>query len=99
MAATMTFFSTAILTAKTTAYLALIASRCLQAVLQERFMIKWWLSTEAEAWNFTKNKFLKLVTSMKADISYAGLNLNTIVQKKTPEKYTFIGWCFRNKGH
>jgi len=34
---------------------------------------------------------------MKADFLFAGLNLNTIVQEKTPETSTFHGWCFKNK--
>jgi len=27
------------------------------------------------------------------------LNLNTIIQKKAPEKCTFYWWCIKNKGH
>jgi len=36
---------------------------------------------------------------MKADVLFVGLNLNTIVQEKTPETGTFHGWCFENKEH
>jgi len=32
---------------------------------------------------------------MKADFWFVGLNLNTTVQEKTPETYTFHGWCFK----
>jgi len=34
---------------------------------------------------------------MKADFLFIGLNLNTIVQKKTPETCTFTVCCFKNK--
>jgi len=34
---------------------------------------------------------LALVNSMKIEILFAGLNLNMIIQKKTPEKWTFYG--------
>jgi len=51
-----------------TADLALKPSRFSQSVLHERFMSKWWLSSKIEAWNFTKNKFEKLVNSMKIDV-------------------------------
>jgi len=30
---------------------------------------------------------------MEADLSFEGLNLNTIVQEKTPETSTFHGRC------
>jgi len=33
----------------------------------------------------------KLVNSLKADFLFVGLNLNTIVQEKTPEACTFHG--------
>jgi len=36
---------------------------------------------------------------MKAKFLFVGLNLNTIVQEKTPETCTFHGWCFKNKEH
>ena len=36
---------------------------------------------------------------MKADFLFVGLNLNAIVQEKTPETFTFHGWCFENKKH
>jgi len=39
---------------------------------------------QMEAWNFTI-KLLKLVNSVKADFSFFRLNLNTVVQEKTPE--------------
>jgi len=46
---------------KHTADLALVASRFSQALLQESFTSKWWLSSKVEAGNFTKNKLLKLI--------------------------------------
>jgi len=36
---------------------------------------------------------------MKMEFLFAGFNLNIIIQKKGPEKCTFCGWCFKNKGH
>jgi len=36
---------------------------------------------QVEAWNFT----IKTFKTMKADFSFVGLNLNTVVQEKTPE--------------
>ena len=36
---------------------------------------------------------------MKADFLFVGLNLNTIVQEKTPERCALHGWCFKNKEH
>jgi len=32
------------------------------------------------------------------DFVFAGLNLNIIIWKKAPEKCTFCGWCYKNKG-
>jgi len=40
-------------------------------------------------WNFSENKLLKLISSMKMDFLLVGLNLNIIIQKKAPEKCTF----------
>jgi len=34
---------------------------------------------------------------MKADFLFVGLNLNPIVQEKTPETCTSHGWFFKNK--
>jgi len=45
------------------------------------------------------SKLLKLVNSMKADFLFVGLNLNTIVQEKTPETFTFHGGCYKSKEH
>jgi len=36
---------------------------------------------------------------MKAAFLFVGLNLNTIVQEKTPEICTFLWRCFKNKEH
>jgi len=36
--------------------------------LHERFLSKWWISSETGAWNFTKSKLEKLVNSMKTDV-------------------------------
>jgi len=41
--------------------------------------------------NFTENKLLKLVNSMKADFLYAGVNVNTTIKKKNDRKGTFYG--------
>jgi len=44
-----------------------------QALLQESVTSKWWwLSPKVEAWNFTKNKLLKLVNLMKIKFLFAG---------------------------
>jgi len=69
-----------------TADLALIASRFSQLFSQESLTSKWWLSSKVEAWNFTKNKVLKLVNSMKMDFVFTGLNLNIIIHKKKFQK-------------
>jgi len=87
MATAMTFCSSAILGVER-----------FTSALHERFMSKWWHRSKVEAWNFT-NKTLKPVNSMKADFLFFGLNLNTIVQEKTPETCTFHGCCFKNKEH
>jgi len=50
-------------------------------------MRKWWLSFKVGTSKFTKNKFLKLVNSMKADFLFAGLNRNMIIQKKCQKKH------------
>jgi len=34
---------------------------------------------------------------MNADFLFVDLNLNTIIQEKTPETCTFHGWCYKNK--
>jgi len=36
---------------------------------------------------------------MKADFLFVRLNLNTVVQGKTPETCTFHGWCFESNEH
>jgi len=36
---------------------------------------------------------------MNTNFLFVGLNLNTIVQEKTPKTCTFHGWCFENKKH
>jgi len=41
---------------KHTAYCSPVASRLSQALLQESFTSKWWLSSKVETWNFTKYK-------------------------------------------
>jgi len=33
------------------------------------------------------------------DFVFAGLDLNIIIQKKTPQKCTFYRWWFKNKCH
>jgi len=35
---------------------------------------------------------------MKIDIVFAGLNLNIVIEKKTPERCTFYGWCLWKQG-
>jgi len=37
--------------------------------------------------------------TLKTDFLFAGLNPNTVVQKKTPDKCTFYGCCFKNMWH
>jgi len=39
-----------------------------------------------EAWNFSKNKFSKLVNSVQTGVLIAGLNLNIIIQNKKLQK-------------
>jgi len=53
-------------------------------------MRKWWLSSTVEAWEFTKNKLLKLVNSMKIYFLFADLNLNIIIQKIARKMY--VSW-------
>ena len=79
--------STAIVIAKSIQQdLPLKASRFSQALLQERCMSKWWLTYKVGAWNFTENKLLKLVNSLKVDVLFAHLNLNIIIYKKKRQK-------------
>ena len=79
-------------------YRLYLESRYLQLFSQKSFMSKWWFSSKAEVWNFTKNKLLKLVNSMKIDYLFAGLNLNIIIQKRV-RKCTFYRRCFKIKGY
>jgi len=77
IAVTMTSCFTATMAAtKHTANLSLQASRFLHAFLQENFTSKWWLSSKVEAWNFTKNKLLKLNENrlfcrLKSELNYS----------------------------
>ena len=50
------------------------------SAFQESFTSKQWLSSKVEAWNYTKNKLLKLVDLIKIKFIFAGLNLNVIIQ-------------------
>jgi len=59
---------------------------------------KWWISSKAVVWNFTKNKLLNLVNLMKICFSLAGLNLNTVVQEKTPDNAHFMDDVLKTKG-
>jgi len=68
------------------------------AFAKQRFTRKWRLSSKVKAWNFTKNKLLKLVSSMKADFIFVGVNVNIIIQKKTPEKAHFMDEGLKIKG-
>jgi len=56
---------------KHTADFVLIAWTFSQALLQESLTSKLWILSKVEHWNFTKNKLLKLVNSMKIDL-FAG---------------------------
>jgi len=46
--------------------------------------------SKAEAWNYTKNKLLKVVNSVKADFLLSGLNLKKFIQNNV-KKCTFRG--------
>jgi len=69
-----------------------MALRFSQPLLQGSLTSKSWLWSKVEAWNFTENKLFKLANSMKTDIIFAGLNLNT------RDKCTLYGY-FKNKGN
>jgi len=71
---------------KHAADLAFIAPGFSQALFQESLARKWWLLSEVEAWNFSKNKFSKLVNSVQTGVLIAGLNLNIIIQNKKLQK-------------
>jgi len=51
---------------------------------------------QVEAWNFTISYLLKLVSLMKADILFVGMQL---FRRKPPKTCTFHGWCFKNMEH
>jgi len=70
---------------------ALIALRGLLALLQERFMRKWWHWSKVTAWNFT----IKTFETCQFNESRRFICRNAIVQEKTPETCTFHGWCFK----
>jgi len=53
---------------------------------KKSFTGKWWLSSKVKALNFTENKLLKVVSSMKADFLYAGVHANIIIKKKNDRK-------------
>jgi len=53
---------------------------------KKSFTGKWWLSSKVKALNFTENKLLKVVSSMKADFLYAGVHANIIIKKKKRQK-------------
>jgi len=78
---------------------ALIAWRFSQALLKKGFTSKWWLSSKVKAWNFTKNKLLKFVNSMKADFLFDGVNMNIINQKKRQKKTHFKDEGMKKGGH
>jgi len=59
-------------------------------------MSKWWHRSKVEAWNFAIKTF-KTSQFNESNFLFVGLNLNAIVQEKTPERCTFHGWCFKNK--
>jgi len=92
MAATIISCSTAMLAAKNTT----LCSTCTYGIVvftsvfaKKRFTSKWWLSSKVKAWNFTKNKLLKLFNSMKAYFLFPGVNVNIIFREKNARKGTF----------
>ena len=46
-----------------------------------------------------KTNLKKRVNSIKGNTLFISLNLNIIVQKKTPDNCMFYGWSFMNKGY
>jgi len=80
---------------KHTADRALIALRGLIALLQERFMSKWWYLSKVEAWNFT----IKTFETSQFNETRLFICRNAVVQEKAPETCRFHGRCFKNKEH
>jgi len=64
------------------------------ALLQEGLMSKWRHWSEVKTWNFTIKTF-ETYQFNESRILFVGLNMNTIVQEKTPETCTLRGWCFK----
>jgi len=54
---------------------------------KKSFTSIWWLSSKVKALNFTENKLLKLVNSMKADFLYAGVNANITIKKNDRKRH------------
>jgi len=67
MAATMTSCSTAILATKSILQILHYSSEIFTSVFARKFYEQMVILIQKEAWNFTKNKLLKLVNSMKVD--------------------------------
>jgi len=66
MSATMTSWSSAILTAKSILHTVHLQHRDFhKRFYSESFTSKWWLSSKVETWNLTKYKLFKLANSMK----------------------------------
>ena len=72
-----------------TVNVALIASMFSQVLLQENFQANGGFHPKQKLGTSTKSKLLEFVNSMKLVFLFSGLNLNTIVQDKTPDKCTF----------
>jgi len=71
MVSTKISCSAAILTAKSIRQIVLHIIEVFTSALQVSFSRKWWFSCKVEAWNFSKNKRLKLVNSMKIDFLFS----------------------------
>ena len=91
MSTTMTSSPTAILAAKSLLHAVHYSIEISQALLQERFTSKWWLSSKVETWNFAKYKLLKIANLMKIDFLFPSSNLNTIVQE-TDARQMHVSW-------
>jgi len=81
MATTMTSCSPAILVAKSIQQ-SLHSIDVFTSPFARKFYEQMVVFIPSRTLDFTKNKLLKLVSSMKADFIFAGLNLNIIIQKR-----------------
>ena len=94
----MTTCSTAILAEKAYCRSCTYSIKIFTSAFARNFSSKWWLAFKVETWNFTKNKLLKLVNAIKADILFADLNLNIIIQKKKCQKKAHFMDALKTRG-